>query len=86
MEYQRETDPGLDLPKILVLLAEEVERTGGFQTEGHPHFPPCFLLDLMFQVFSECLAIPERWSHFVYKSRKATTTFTARFVELLALL
>eukprot|EP01128_Nolandella_sp_AFSM9_P004532 TRINITY_DN2046_c0_g1_i1.p1 TRINITY_DN2046_c0_g1~~TRINITY_DN2046_c0_g1_i1.p1 ORF type:complete len:994 (+),score=247.42 TRINITY_DN2046_c0_g1_i1:36-2984(+) len=34
MDYQKETDPGLDLPKVLVLLAEEVERLGGFQTEG----------------------------------------------------
>src|SRR5687768_13642440 len=34
MDYQRETDPGLDLPKVLVLLAEEVEKLGGATTEG----------------------------------------------------
>jgi len=34
MDYQKETDPGLDLPKVLVLLAEEVEKLGGHTTEG----------------------------------------------------
>lgn len=34
MDYQREAEPGLDLPKVLVLLAEEVEKLGGHSTEG----------------------------------------------------
>jgi hypothetical protein len=34
MDYQKETDPKMELPKVLVVLAEEVEKLGGTSTEG----------------------------------------------------